>query len=139
LNLSQANDKHLIALNDALAALAHVELRYFGGLSVEDTAAVLGVSVETGTRDWRLARGWLRLQSEARMVPARRAWHQALSSERLRSGEGGGDGVRVKSFCIIGLRQYRGIGTDQNAHGSSDPPCREVGALRQRSSSTPNS
>jgi DNA-directed RNA polymerase specialized sigma24 family protein len=70
LNLSQPNDKQLIALNDAQVALAHgdprkarvVELRYFGGLSVEDTAAVLRVSVETVTRDWRLARGWLLLQ-----------------------------------------------------------------------------
>ena len=34
----------------------------FGGLSVEDTAAVLRVSVETVTRDWRLARGWLLVQ-----------------------------------------------------------------------------
>jgi RNA polymerase sigma-70 factor, ECF subfamily len=70
LNLSQPNDRQLIALNDALVALAQgdprkariVELRYFGGLNVEDTAAVLGVSVETVTRDWRLARGWLLLQ-----------------------------------------------------------------------------
>src|ERR1035438_3648835 len=70
LNLSQPNDKQLIALNDALVALAQgdprkakvVELRYFGGLSVEETAAVLRVSVETVTRDWRLARGWLLLQ-----------------------------------------------------------------------------
>ena len=70
LNLSQPNDKQLIALNDALVALAQgdprkakvVELRYFGGLSVEETAAVLRLSVETVTRDWRLARGWLLLQ-----------------------------------------------------------------------------
>jgi RNA polymerase sigma-70 factor, ECF subfamily len=70
LSVSQPNDKQLIALNDALVALAEadprkarvVELRYFGGLSVEDTAAVLGVSAETVTRDWRLARGWLLLQ-----------------------------------------------------------------------------
>jgi RNA polymerase sigma-70 factor (ECF subfamily) len=70
LNLSQENDKQLIALHDALDELAEgdprkariVELRYFGGLSVEDTAAVLKVSVETVTRDWRLARGWLFVQ-----------------------------------------------------------------------------
>jgi RNA polymerase sigma-70 factor (ECF subfamily) len=70
LNLSQQNDKQLIALNDALDELAKgdprkarvVELRYFGGLSVPDTASVLKVSVETVTRDWRLARGWLLLQ-----------------------------------------------------------------------------
>jgi RNA polymerase sigma factor (TIGR02999 family) len=70
LNLSQPNDKQLIALNDALVSLAQadprkarvVELRYFGGLSVEDTAVVLRLSVETVTRDWRLARSWLLLQ-----------------------------------------------------------------------------
>jgi len=37
-----------------------VELRFFGGLSVEETAAALKVSPETVTRDWRLARSWLR-------------------------------------------------------------------------------
>jgi len=70
LNLSQENDKQLIALDDALDELAQgdprkarvVELRYFGGLNVQDTAAVLQVSAETVTRDWRLARGWLLLQ-----------------------------------------------------------------------------
>ena len=70
LKLSQDNDRQLIALNDALAELARgdprkarvVELRYFGGLNVQDTAAVLKVSEETVTRDWRLARGWLQLQ-----------------------------------------------------------------------------
>jgi RNA polymerase sigma factor (TIGR02999 family) len=70
LNLSQENDNQLIALNDALDELAKgdprkarvVELRYFGGLDVQDTAAVLNVSAETVTRDWRLARGWLLLQ-----------------------------------------------------------------------------
>jgi RNA polymerase sigma factor (sigma-70 family) len=39
-----------------------VELRYFGGLSVEETAGALGISEETVTRDWRLARGWLLAQ-----------------------------------------------------------------------------
>ena len=36
-----------------------VELRYFGGLSVEETAAVLKVSPETVKRDWRMAKVWL--------------------------------------------------------------------------------
>jgi RNA polymerase sigma factor (TIGR02999 family) len=70
LNLNQENDGQLIALNDALDELARgdprkarvVELRYFGGLNVRDTAAVLNVSGETVMRDWRLARGWLLLQ-----------------------------------------------------------------------------
>ena len=58
----------LAALDDALTALAAVdprksqvvELRFFGGLGVEETAEVLKVSVETVTRDWRLAKRWLR-------------------------------------------------------------------------------
>ncbi len=66
-DLAGEKDAQLIALNDALDELKKsdarkariVELRYFGGLSVEETAAILNVSVETVTRDWRLARGWL--------------------------------------------------------------------------------
>jgi RNA polymerase sigma-70 factor, ECF subfamily len=58
----------LIALDDALEMLAAndprrsqvVELRYFGGLTVEETASVLQVSPDTVKRDWRLARAWLR-------------------------------------------------------------------------------
>jgi len=57
----------LVALDDALKALAMVderksrvvELRFFGGLSVEETATVLGVSPETIMRDWKLAKAWL--------------------------------------------------------------------------------
>ncbi len=64
---SDERTAELIALDDALEALAvidHrkcrvVELRYFGGLSVEETAEVLKVSPETVARDWRLARTWL--------------------------------------------------------------------------------
>jgi DNA-directed RNA polymerase specialized sigma24 family protein len=37
-----------------------VELRYFGGLSVEETAEVLGVSPRTVKRDWSIAKGWLK-------------------------------------------------------------------------------
>jgi RNA polymerase sigma factor (TIGR02999 family) len=65
--LGHRKDSRLIALDDALNLLQEtdhrkariVELRYFGGLSVGETAAVLKVSEETVTRDWRLARGWL--------------------------------------------------------------------------------
>lgn len=57
----------LLALDDALQQLARVdarqcqvvELRFFGGLSVKEVAAVLGVSPETVMRDWKLARAWL--------------------------------------------------------------------------------
>jgi RNA polymerase sigma-70 factor, ECF subfamily len=59
-----------IALDDALQALSAfderksrvIELRFFGGLSVEETAAVLGVGSDTVMRDWRLGKAWL--QSE---------------------------------------------------------------------------
>jgi len=57
----------LVALDDALNSLAAVdprkaqvvELRYFGGLSVEETAEVLKVAPNTVLRDWRLAKLWL--------------------------------------------------------------------------------
>lgn len=59
--------REVLALHDALNRLESidarkcrvVELRYFGGLSVEETAATLGVSTMTITRDWQAARAWL--------------------------------------------------------------------------------
>jgi RNA polymerase sigma factor (TIGR02999 family) len=61
-------DGDLVALDDALNALSGVdarkaqivELRFFGGFSVEETAAALRISPATVMRDWRLARVWLR-------------------------------------------------------------------------------
>jgi len=60
-------DEDLVALDDALLSLARfdsrkakiVELRFFGGLSVEETAEVLKVSPITVMRDWSTARAWL--------------------------------------------------------------------------------
>jgi RNA polymerase sigma factor (TIGR02999 family) len=57
----------LLALNDALERLAQfdarqsrvVELRYFGGLTVDETAAALDMSPRTVKREWRVARAWL--------------------------------------------------------------------------------
>jgi RNA polymerase sigma factor (TIGR02999 family) len=65
---SSEKGQDLVALDDALDALARVderkskvvELRFFGGLTVAETAAVLMVSPETVMRDWKLARAWLR-------------------------------------------------------------------------------
>jgi RNA polymerase sigma factor (TIGR02999 family) len=70
---AQEPDAALIALDDALSALAEcdarkarvVELRFFGGLSMEETAAVLKVSEETVQRDWRFAKSWLRRELSA--------------------------------------------------------------------------
>ena len=60
-------DLDIIALDDALTDLARmdpqqsrvVELRFFSGLSIEDTARVLGISESTVKRDWNTARVWL--------------------------------------------------------------------------------
>jgi RNA polymerase sigma factor (TIGR02999 family) len=65
---SPAKSAALVALDDALNELAGfdprkaqiVELRYFGGMSVEETADVLGVHPNTVIRDWSLARAWLK-------------------------------------------------------------------------------
>jgi RNA polymerase sigma factor (TIGR02999 family) len=67
LNVHAQQSPDLVKLDEALTALAGeyprraqvIELRFFGGLSVEETAAVLGVSEDTVLRDWRLARIWL--------------------------------------------------------------------------------
>jgi len=65
-------DVDVIALSDALDEFAGiderksrvVELRYFGGMTVEETAAALAISPETVARDWRIARAWLRRRIE---------------------------------------------------------------------------
>lgn len=65
--LADVRDPELVALDDALAELEKldrrkvqvVEMRYFGGLSVEETAEVLKVSTVTVKRDWRSAKLWL--------------------------------------------------------------------------------
>ncbi len=72
--ISKQPDEGLLALDEALQELARidarksqmVELRFFGGLSVAETAEALDVSVETIHRDWRLAKSWLlrRLRGE---------------------------------------------------------------------------
>ena len=83
LNLDELPDlgftraRELIALDDALNALAQldsrkarvVEMRFFGGLSVEETAQVLKISAPSVLRDWKLARAWL--MRELSTMPAR--------------------------------------------------------------------
>ena len=57
----------VLALDEALVSLSKfderkarvVELRYFGGLTVQETAEVLGISSETAKRDWKIAKAWL--------------------------------------------------------------------------------
>jgi len=79
LNLNEQLDSlvgrssELIALDDALNSLAQldsrkarvVEMRFFGGLSAEQTAAVLNISPQSVLRDWKLARAWLTREMSA--------------------------------------------------------------------------
>ncbi|MGE3473788.1 MAG: ECF-type sigma factor [Vicinamibacterales bacterium] len=70
LDRSAAREDDVVALDDALEALAQVqprqallvESRFFGGLDVNETAALLNVSEATILRDWRAARAWLGTQ-----------------------------------------------------------------------------
>jgi RNA polymerase sigma factor (TIGR02999 family) len=65
-----AQDLDVIALNESLDALAQldprqakiVELRFFGGLTIDETAAVVNISTATVSREWEMARTWLYCQ-----------------------------------------------------------------------------
>jgi RNA polymerase sigma factor (TIGR02999 family) len=70
--LATKPDLDLLALNEALEELTSmdpqqgriVELKFFGGLSIEETAEVLGIGHATVERDWKIARAWLRRKLE---------------------------------------------------------------------------
>lgn len=72
-NVSARHNPDLVKLDDALNELEKldarqarpVELRFFGGLSLEETAEVLRVSLSTMRRDWRMAKAWLHQQLSA--------------------------------------------------------------------------
>ena len=71
--VSKSNTDQLLALDDALQKLEQIDkrrsqvavMRFFAGLSVEEIAQALSISVETVTRDWRTARAWLRNELSA--------------------------------------------------------------------------
>jgi RNA polymerase sigma factor (TIGR02999 family) len=71
--VSMRHEPDLVSLDDALTTLEKldprqarvVELRFFGGLSIEEAAAVVRVSVSTVRRDWRMAQAWLQQQLSA--------------------------------------------------------------------------
>ena len=68
LGVAQVRDINLLALDDALTSLGAldprqsriVELKYFGGLEIEEIAEVIGISPATVKRDWNMAKSWLR-------------------------------------------------------------------------------
>ena len=74
---AQTRGIEVLALDEALNTLARidirkslvVELRYFGGLSIEETAEALGVSLDTAKRDWRMARAWLLAELSSKQEP----------------------------------------------------------------------
>jgi RNA polymerase sigma factor (TIGR02999 family) len=76
---AEAGGIEVVALDIALRSLAEldsrksrvVELRYFGGLSLEETAEILAVSVETVKRDWKMARAWLYTQLAGERKPTK--------------------------------------------------------------------
>jgi len=77
LPVSDESAPAVIALDDALEALTRidarksrvVELRFFAGLSVDETAAALNVSKDTVMRDWRLAKAWLAREMRSTKTP----------------------------------------------------------------------
>jgi len=81
--------QNLLALDDALQSLTAfdarkgqvVELRYFGGLSVEEVAESLSVSPATVMRDWKLAKAWLRRELAADDAPKARTPRQRKTAE----------------------------------------------------------
>ncbi len=97
-NLPVASDtpEDLIAIDDALRALAGeyerkaqvVELRFFGGLSVEETAEVLKISQETVMRDWKFAKNWLLRELTRNRRPASMNDSQARVPAPFDSGTG---------------------------------------------------
>jgi RNA polymerase sigma factor (TIGR02999 family) len=72
----EQNDLDVLTLHESLERLAAfdpqqeriVELRYFGGLTIEETAEVVGVSTATVAREWTIAKAWLRADMSARTV-----------------------------------------------------------------------
>jgi RNA polymerase sigma factor (TIGR02999 family) len=76
--VSDARNREVVNVHEALGRLTEfdsrkgqiVELRFFGGLSIEETAEVLGVSPGTVMRDWTLAKAWLRREMSSESVGA---------------------------------------------------------------------
>jgi hypothetical protein len=129
----------LVALDDALVELAQfdqrkvrvVELRYFGGMSVEETAAALGVHPNTVINDWRMAKIWLKreLTREAErdagwrerndlVVPAEAVVHRAGRCQRL-----AGPGVPVvKRLREVAGCHYRKLWPATRTRDKTDSP-----------------
>jgi RNA polymerase sigma factor (TIGR02999 family) len=77
--MPQGKDVDVVAVDDALNTLAEVdprqsrvvELRFFAGLSLEETSEVMGIATATVQRDWTAARAWLHREISRRPIPPR--------------------------------------------------------------------
>jgi RNA polymerase sigma factor (TIGR02999 family) len=75
--IPQKREVDLVALDEALTRLATldaqqsrlIELRFFGGLSIEETSVVLGISPATVKREWATARAWLQREMKRKEAP----------------------------------------------------------------------
>ncbi len=93
--LPQIRSAEVIALDDALDALARldetqgriVELRFFGGLAIEEIADVLGISRSTVKRDWNVAKAWLSRQMRSERRGQSGTMAQNKRNSRCRPGE----------------------------------------------------
>ena len=102
---AQARGIEVLALDEALDALARidrrksrvVELRYFGGLNIEETAEILGVSVDTVKRDWRMARAWLFAELAGKQNAARVEARTMSEDPKSRGGSPTGGKARGRS------------------------------------------
>jgi len=91
--VSEKRSAEVVALDDALQSLARlderksrlVELRFFGGLSIEETAEVLGVSPGTVMRDWTLAKAWLRREMSGKKIESLLEVLERILAFRLKS------------------------------------------------------
>ena len=117
-----ARDEELLALDQALDRLAKVdprmgrvvELRYFAGLSVDETSEALGVSSKTVQRDWQVARNWLLRELEGR------------DSDEVSRCRGPHDDDRLSALLRISRDALERDGADRAAY--LDAACGATGA-----------
>ena len=120
--VSSDPDVNLVALDDALRRLAEVderksrvvELRFFGGLSVKETAEVMKVSVDTVMRDWKLAKAWLLRELE---------WGQRLWSLNAGAESSGYTTLPQRSRQTDALPSWKNTAKVMKSCGKKSHPC----------------